>query len=92
MGMSTRISCYISDKYATYQKYKEVLLVCNAAKVDLPKEVADYFGYKYPELCALEEKLELDLEEGVHYYEAEGHEMEEGFDVILANLPVGNSY
>ncbi len=86
MGMSTIIQGFIPDTDETYQKHKKVLLACNEADVSLPTETADYFGYNYPELCALEEKLEFKLIKGVHYSDF-NENMVEGFEIDIRNLP-----
>lgn len=67
MGMSTSIQAFIPDTDETYKKHKKVLLACLDAEISLPKETADYFGEEDPEEYLLEQKLEIELEEGKHY-------------------------
>ncbi len=86
MGMSTRIEAFIEDTDPTYQKFKKVLLACNEAGINLPKEAQEYFGYTYPELEALNEKLKVKLRLGVHYMEYKA-DMIDGFEIKLSNLP-----
>lgn len=88
MGMSTHIRGFIPDTDPEYQKHKKVLLVCDEADVELPRETAEYFGSKYPDPEILEEKLEVELVEGQHYEEYRA-EMSEGFEVDLTKLPKG---
>jgi hypothetical protein len=89
MGMSRRIEAYIPDTDVEYQKHKKIFLACREAEVDLPKQTAEYFGYgedTYPELEMLDEKLEIRLQEGVHYTEYNA-EMCEGYEIELDKLP-----
>lgn len=86
MGMSTHIIAFIPDTDETYQKHKKVLIACREAEVELPKATAEYFGYSYPEDCALEEKLQFKLQKGVHY-RPWSSDMQEGFEIDLENIP-----
>jgi hypothetical protein len=86
--MSTHIVAFIPDTDPEYQKHKKVLLACMEAEVDLPPQTAEYFRYQQPEECALEEKLEFRLVEGVHYHKW-GAEMQEGFEIIVSEIPKG---
>lgn len=88
MGMSTHIKGFTPDTDATYQRHKKVLIVCLEADVQLPKETAEYFGSTtaYEEL--LDEKLEIELKEGVHY-ENWSDESSQGFEVDLTKIPKG---
>lgn len=88
MSMSSYIQAFIPDTDATYQKHKKVLLVCNEAGVQLPKETAEYFGTTDTSEYVLEEKLSVSLKEGVHYTEYSA-DMTEGFEVDLTKLPQG---
>lgn len=88
MGMSSHISAFIPDTDATYQKHKKVLLVCEEAGVELPKETAEYFGSKSAEKYLLEEKLSVGLKLNQHYTEYSA-DMSEGFEVDLTKLPQG---
>lgn len=88
MGMSTYIEAFIPDTDPIYQRHKSVLLACTAANVSLPKETAEYFGEDWPETYLLDNKLEVQLEEGVHY---EHYQVDTsiGFTVDLTKLPQG---
>lgn len=88
MGMSTHIQAFTPDTDETYQKHKKVLIACAEAEIDLPKETAKYFGYTYPEMCALEEKLQVTLKKGVHYRDY-NEDMSEGFEIELKDIPKG---
>jgi hypothetical protein len=88
MGMSTHITAFIPDTDPEYQRHKKVLLACKEAKVSLPAETAKYFGIYQPDLCLLEEKLQVKLIKGTHYEEYNA-EMEQGFEVDLDKLPQG---
>lgn len=84
--MSTHITAFIPDTDETYQKHKKVLLACKEAEVDLPKATAEYFGYDYPEDCALEEKLTFNLKEGEHYRKFR-NEYSNGFEIDINKIP-----
>jgi hypothetical protein len=88
MGMSTHIEGFIPDTDAEFQRHKKVLLVCAEANVTLPPETAKYFGSKYSDESLLDEKLNVMLEDGVHYtqYRDSGCS---GFEVDLTRLPKG---
>ena len=88
MSMSTHIEAFIPDTDPDYQRHKKVLLACADADVSLPKETADYFGEEGPEEYLLDEKLEQELKEGVHY--SKWHKNSSaGFEVDLTKLPKG---
>jgi hypothetical protein len=85
MGMSTNIIGFVSPDEETYRKHANVLKACLDAGIEeLPKETAEYFGYKYPEECALEEKLQTKVPH--HHYSAD---MQEGFEIIVSEIPKG---
>ena len=85
MGMSTHIIGMVSDKDETYIKHSNVLIACHGAGVsELPRETAEYFGFEYPELYLLEEKLEVPIVK--HKYNTEN---EEGYEIIVSEIPVG---
>jgi hypothetical protein len=89
MGMSTEIMAFMPDTDLEFQKHKKILLMCIDAEVSLPKETAEYFGdNEDPELWMLDEKLELELLEGVHYTEY-SENSSEGFEIDLSKLPKG---
>ena len=88
MSMSTSIQAFIPDTDEAYNKHKKVLLACLEADVELPKKTAEYFGSEYAEEYLLEEKLEIDLEEGKHYNEF-SKDSSEGFEIELKNIPEG---
>lgn len=91
MGMSKCIKAFIPDTDETYQKHKKVLLACVDAEIkELPKETAEYFGSKHPEMELLEEKLEVKLKHGKHFTEF-SEDMTEGFEVNIASLPKGTT-
>ena len=80
------LTAFIPDTDETYQLNKKVLLACAEAGVDLPVQVAEYFGSKSPYRYLLDEKLEFPLKKGVHYEEY-GEDMEEGFEIEISKLP-----
>ena len=48
MGMSTRITGFVSPENENYKKHAKVLNACIEAGIsELPKETAEYFGSKY---------------------------------------------
>lgn len=89
MSMSTYIQAFTPDTDPTYQKHKKVLLACIDAGIEeLPKETATYFGSKYPEREQIEEKLRVQLKEGVHYKDYR-EDMSQGFEIELKDIPKG---
>ena len=88
MGMSTHIQAFIPDTDAEFKKHKTILLMCSENEVSLPKETAEYFGSEDAEEYLLDEKLEIELEEDVHYKDW-SDEGSQGFEVDLLKLPKG---
>lgn len=88
MGMSTHIQGFIPDTDTDFKKHKKILLFCMEENVSLPKETAEYFGSDDAEEYLIEEKLEIKLEEGVHYKEWM-EDSSKGFEVDLTRLPKG---
>ncbi len=90
MGMSTHIKAFVPDTDKDFQKHKKILLMCSESEVSLPKETMDYFGVRsdYPDKTLLEEKLQIDLQEDIHYEEY-SRESSAGFEVDLTKLPKG---
>lgn len=85
MGMSTRITGFVSPENEKYKKHANVLKACIEAGIsELPKETAEYFGSKYPEKYLLEEKLEIKIPK----YEY-SEDMTEGFEIIVSEIPEG---
>jgi hypothetical protein len=83
MGMSTRVTGFVSSNNEEYIKHSKVLRACIDAKIGkLPKETADFFGSEYPEEYLFDEKLEIKIK--THVY---NEDMTEGFEVILSELP-----
>lgn len=90
MGMSTHIKAFIPDTDPEYLKHKEILLVCNKHSVQLPPETSKYFDNLYPHMILLDNKLEINLELGLHYNRwADKEESSAGFEIDLTNLPKG---
>jgi len=88
MGMSTHIQAFIPDTDAEFQKHKKILLMCSENDVSLPKETAEYFGSDSADEYLLDEKLEIELKEDVHYKNW-FDESSQGFEVDLTKLPKG---
>ena len=85
MGMSMKIKGFVSTENETYKKHSKVLLACLDADIkELPKETAEYFGYKYPEKYLLEQQLELEIPK--HIYK---EDTTEGFEIIISEIPKG---
>lgn len=83
MGMSTRITGFVSSENENYKKHSKVLIACIEAGIsELPKETAEYFGSKYPEKYLLENKLEIEIPK--HKY---NEDMTEGFEIIVSEIP-----
>ena len=86
--MSTRVVGFISDDDPTYKKHSKVLIACYEAGIkELPKETSDYFGSDCPELYLLEEKLEIKIPK----YNYDDGDMQEGFEIIVSEIPEGVS-
>lgn len=89
MSTSTRLLAFIPDTDETYQKQKKVLIACYEGGIQsLPKETADYFGYTYPEIGAIEDKLKVKLIEGTHYKNWSDANSD-GFEIDIKDLPKG---
>lgn len=87
--MSTSIKGFMPETDLEFQKHKKILLMCIEAEVSLPKETAEYFDdNEAPELWMLDEKLSINLKEGVHYNDY-SNESSKGFEVDLSKLPKG---
>lgn len=86
MSMTTYMRAFIPDTDPTYLKHKKVLLACLEAETDLPKQTAEYFGQDYPDEEILEEKLEFELKEGVHY-DKWNDDGAEGFEIYMDKIP-----
>lgn len=86
--MSTYILGFTPDTDKDFQRHKKILLVCLEGKVSLPPETAQYFDSDKPHESLLDEKLEINLKEGVHY-EKWSKDMSSGFEVDLSKLPPG---
>lgn len=84
--MSTHIMAFMPDTDADFKKHKKILLACMEAEVSLPKETAEYFGEEDAEEYLLDEKLSVELKEGVHYKDW-SDESSQGFEVDLSKLP-----
>lgn len=88
MGMSTHIQAFVPGNDPEFLKHKEILYFCNEKEVSLPKETAEYFNTstaEYPE-SSIEEKLEINLKENVHYKEW-SDDYRSGFEIDLNSLP-----
>ena len=85
MGMSTRITGFVSPENENYKKHSKVLIACIEAGIsELPKETAEYFGSEYPDQYLLEEKLEIKIPK--HEYRGD---MTEGFEITVSEIPEG---
>lgn len=90
MGMSTHIEAFIPDTNSEYQKHKEILEMCIKHDVYLPEQTAVYFGQSVPYIGLLDEKLRLELKEGINYTNwSDSEEGSQGFEVDLTKLPKG---
>lgn len=85
MGMSTHVIGLMSDESEIYQKHYKVMVACHEAGIKtLPKETADFFGFDYPDIYQAQEQLEVTLK----VYKC-GGEMEDGWEVIVSEIPEG---
>lgn len=85
MGMSTHVIGFIAPDNDIYIKHAKVLEACADARIsELPRETADYFGSKYPDLSLLEDKLTVKIP--VHKYIDIGAS---GFEVVISEIPAG---
>lgn len=88
MGMSTHIRAFTPDNDPDYQKHKKILLFCMESEVSLPPETAAYFGSNKPNHYLLDQRIEMDLKEDVHYTPWSDDSCQ-GFEVDLTKLPKG---
>lgn len=73
------------DDNEKYKKHAKVLKACYDAGVsELPKETAEYFGSKCPDLYLLEEKLEIEIQK--HEYHGDATR---GFEIYISEIPEG---
>ncbi len=83
MSMSSSM-IFLRDKAdLQYQKFLEVLLTCQKAGVDPPKEVDDYFGGD-----GVDNDPESPLEVSFNPREWSG-DMSEGFEIDIDEIPPG---
>lgn len=90
MSISTFIIAYTSENNKDFQKHKKILEFCLENKVSLPKETAEYFENEIPDISLLDNKLEIELEEDVHYQEYYDDKYG-GYEIDLEKLPNGVS-
>lgn len=85
MGMSSKVTGFVSAEDPTYKKHVKVLRACLEAGVsNLPKETAEYFDNEWPEEYLIEEKLKVNIPH--REYRAE---MQEGFEIDIDSIPEG---
>jgi hypothetical protein len=83
MGMSTRVTAFLSEENETFKKQVKVLRACIESGIkELPKETAEYFGESYVCESLIEEKLKVEIPK--HNY---NEDMEEGFEIIVSEIP-----
>lgn len=81
--MSTHVIGFVSEESKDYKKHSAVLRACNEADIEeLPKESAEFFGSKYPELSLLEEILERELPVKEWYQNSSN-----GFELKVSEIP-----
>lgn len=86
MSMSTHIKGFRSADNPEYKKHAAVLKACADANIEwLPKETAKYFGTNRPDLCYLEESLEVDIPK----VEWSDGDMRGGFEILVNQIPGG---
>ena len=79
---------------AEWQRMKAAYDACEAAKVDPPKEIQEFFNYEKPDAAGVEVKLGNDCDSksrhvSVGDFSENGYQ---GFTVDLAKLPDGLRY
>lgn len=85
MSMSTHVKGFIPGTDPTYQKHKKVLVACHEAGIEkLPIETADYFDSAFPDLCLLDEKLEVEIAVNEVHENGSAH-----YEVYLKDIPQG---
>jgi hypothetical protein len=78
MGMSTWVRGFVPPDEA-WQKMKAVWDACQAAGIDPPPEVEDFFDGKPPDLAGMEVDLPV--------REWNGHEMGAGYELEVSAIP-----
>jgi len=83
MEMSTLVELFRSKDDPTYQKYLKILLACQEAGIDPPKEVDDYFGGD-----GIDNDPEAPL--GIDFEPREWrNDYAEGYEIDIDDLPKG---
>lgn len=83
MGHSLIITAYSDENSHEYFKHKKVLLACFEAGIKLlPKETADFFGYKNVDKSLLEEPLKRPL--NMTEYKTD---YSEGYEINTKEIP-----
>lgn len=83
MSMSTYVIGFVSPENEDYKKHAAVLKACVNAGVELlPKETAEFFGYKEAELYVLEQKLRIEIP--VKEYE---DDTRSGYELLVKDIP-----
>lgn len=88
MGMSSHVFG-VRDLDGEFAKMMKVKLACDAAGVDFPQKIYDYFRPDHPgegEDMLRREMESIDIEVAVSEYTRDGTD---GFEVNLAKLPDG---
>ncbi len=80
MGMSTHVEGFVPAD-AEWEKMKRIFTSCEAAGVEVPEVVWDYFGGEDPED---KPGMDVDLGDAVKKWAAE---MREGYEIDVSMLP-----
>lgn len=83
MGVSTHIVGFV-EPTETWRKFKQVWDACNAAGIEVPKEVLAHFHGDYPDEAG--RMFNLEKASYVRPFKAD---MEEGFEICVAEIPEG---
>lgn len=85
IGMSMYIRGFISKEDDIYKKQCAVLRACYDGGIsELPKETAEYFNSPYPDICLIEEKIEIEIP-----VTEWNEDMSSGYELKISDIPEG---
>ena len=85
MSMSTTITGYRNPDSREHQAHLKVLEACREGEISLPHETALYFDSQTPVNVDPDEVLEVNIS----FHKVHPHDMAEGYEVVLSELPPG---
>lgn len=83
MDVSLCIIGFSSKENSIYKKHAAVLQACISAEIkELPEETALYFGSSFPELCLLNDFLEIEIPMTEY-----NNMQESGYEIKISDIP-----